>query len=143
MTYLRFVNITMLILVVALQFRLWSDEGGIPQIWDLTKSTAEQRAENEKLQALNNKLRATTQNLQNRTEELEGLARSRQGLIKEGESFFLIVYEKDPAPEKPEPRAKDTPIDNNFSFPPLSSTEEEKAKQLDAEVDEVEISPSS
>lgn len=146
MTYLNFVNITMLVLVVALQFRLWSDEGGLPQIRNLEASIAEQKEDNQELSGLNEKLRARTRNLQDSTEELEGLARSRQGLIREDETFFLIVYEDDKSLEKLEdqkpPKSSDD-FDSNFSFPSLALTEAERAKETNAEVDEVGISPSS
>jgi len=92
---LRYIALILLILLIALQVKLWAGEGGMRDVWRLQQRLAEQKAENQKLRARNEKLAAEVRNLKNGTGAIEERARSELGLIKPGEVFYQVV---EPAP---------------------------------------------
>ena len=95
---LRYVALILLILLIALELKLWAGEGGMRDVWRLEKQLAEQKQENLKLRERNEKLSAEVQDLKNGREAIEERARSELGLIKPGEVFYHVV--EPPAGEK-------------------------------------------
>ena len=95
---LRYIALILLILLIALQVKLWAGEGGMRDVWRLQQRLAEQKAENQKLRARNDRLAAEVRNLKNGTGAIEERARSELGLIKPGEVFYQVV---EPAPGAP------------------------------------------
>ncbi|MGM0570769.1 septum formation initiator family protein [Marinobacter sp.] len=81
----------MVILIVLLQVRLWVGEGSYAQVWSLSETIAEQRAENAKLAARNERLYAEVRNLGSGQGAVEERARKNLGLIHRDETFFLVV----------------------------------------------------
>lgn len=94
---LRYVALILLIVLIALQVKLWTGHGGLRDVLRLEKSVAEQKAENEKLRARNAALQAEVENLKHGDEAIEERARSELGLIKPGETFYQVVE----PPDKP------------------------------------------
>lgn len=94
---LRYLALILLILVIALQVKLWFGQGGMNEVWRLEKSVAEQKEENEALKARNDALAAEVANLKDRDEAVEERARSELGLVKPGEKFYQVVE----PPKKP------------------------------------------
>jgi len=92
---LRYVALILLILLIALEVKLWAGEGGMRAVWRLEKQLAEQKAENLKLKQRNEKLAAEVEDLKSGKEAIEERARSELGLIKPGEVFYQVV---DPQP---------------------------------------------
>lgn len=90
---LRFINLLLLITIIALHFRLWSEDGGIPHIKNMKSLVEEQKIKNKQLEKRNREMRAQVENLSNHNgmEEIEERARNNLGLIKEGETFFLVI----------------------------------------------------
>lgn len=88
---LRFVALILLILLIALEVKLWAGQGGMEEVWQLEKTVAEQRLENDKLKARNDALAAEVANLKDGTEAIEERARSELGLVKPGEKFYEVV----------------------------------------------------
>ena len=95
---LRYVALILLILLIALELKLWAGEGGMRDVWRLQKQLAEQKEENLMLRQRNEKLSAEVQDLKNGKEAIEERARSELGLIKPGEVFYHVV--DPPAGEK-------------------------------------------
>jgi len=83
--------ITLAILFVLLQFRLWFGEGGMQAIWRLDKAIAAQAAENERLKERNQTLAAEVTDLKQGLEAIEERARYDLGMIKQDETFYQIV----------------------------------------------------
>lgn len=83
------------VLIVLLQVRLWSDEGGVPQIYEINQLIEEQEAKNETLRLRNAQMHAQIALLANGPRAIEELARENMGLIKQGETFFLVIEEKE------------------------------------------------
>lgn len=88
---LRYLAIVLLILLIALEVKLWAGEGGMRDVWRLQQRLAEQKAENLKLRQRNDKLAAEVQDLKHGKAAIEARARSEFGLIKPGETFYEVV----------------------------------------------------
>ncbi|HET6545197.1 MAG TPA: cell division protein FtsB [Rhodanobacteraceae bacterium] len=88
---LRYAAMILLILLIALQIKLWTGHGGLGDMWRLRRSVATQKAENEGLKARNQALAAEVQDLKQGDEAVEERARSELGLVKPGETFYQVV----------------------------------------------------
>ncbi|SFM96261.1 cell division protein FtsB [Dokdonella immobilis] len=93
---LRYVALLLLILLIALEVKLWVGQGGMAEVWRLEKSVADQKHENEALKARNDALAAEVANLKDGDEAIEERARSELGLVKPGEQFYQVVEPPDP-----------------------------------------------
>ncbi|MGA8277564.1 MAG: cell division protein FtsB [Rhodanobacteraceae bacterium] len=98
---LRYAALILLILLIALQIKLWSGHGGLGDMWRLRESVSSQKAENEKLRVRNEALSAEVRDLKQGDEAVEERARSELGLVKPGETFYQVV-EPTPKPRKDE-----------------------------------------
>ena len=98
---LRYVALILLILLIALEIKLWAGEGGMRDVWRLEQRLAEQKLENQKLKQRNEALSAEVQDLKSAKDAIEERARSELGLIKPGEVFYQIV-EPQPGDKKPD-----------------------------------------
>jgi cell division protein FtsB len=97
---LRYAALILLILLIALQVKLWTGQGGIREVWRLQHRVSEQKAENAKLKTRNETLQAEVDDLKHGDEAVEERARSELGLLKPGETFYQVV-EPTSAPPKP------------------------------------------
>ena len=88
---LRYVLLLLLILLIALQVRLWTGHGGMRDVWRLKERVSEQKAENAKLKARNDTLAAEVDDLKHGDEAVEERARAELGLLKPGETFYQVV----------------------------------------------------
>ena len=88
----------LLLLLLALQYKLWFGEGGYRDVQRLAQRVEEQAQENEILAQRNRELQAEVEDLRQGLEAIEERARSELGLIKENEEFYQVV----PAPERRE-----------------------------------------
>ena len=103
---MRILIAILLLLLLALQFKLWFGEGGVSDISALRDRVEAQEAENAVLQARNDALRAEVEDLQNRLEAVEERARNELGLIREGEDFYQVVPEQNPRPAQEQDDAR-------------------------------------
>ena len=94
---LRLVALILLILLIALELKLWTGDGGMREVWRLQQRLDEQKKENTKLKQRNEALAAEVQDLKTGREAIEDRARSELGLIKPGEVFYQVV---EPSGEK-------------------------------------------
>lgn len=92
---LRYAALILLILLIALQIKLWTGAGGMREVWRLQQRVAEQQKENADLRKRNAKLAAEVEDLKHGSEAIEERARSELGLIKPGETLYQVV---EPAP---------------------------------------------
>ena len=96
----------LLLIVLALQAKLWFGEGGWREAKALQQTVNEQRAENARLQQRNDALKAEVEDLKSGETAVEERARSELGMIKPGETFYRVV---EPHPEaKPADAAGET-----------------------------------
>ncbi|MCC5812362.1 MAG: cell division protein FtsB [Ectothiorhodospiraceae bacterium] len=78
-------------LLLILQFQLWSQDGGLAQVWQLRQAVDEQQARNAELRERNEALDADVRDLKDGLEALEERARSELGMIREGEVFYQVA----------------------------------------------------
>ncbi len=97
---LRYAALILLILLLALQVRLWTGHGGMREVRRLRQEVAEQTRENERLKQRNEALSAEVNDLKSGKQAVEERARSELGLIKPGETFYQVVAPNAPVPEK-------------------------------------------
>ena len=81
----------LLLILVALQLKLWFGEGGYRDVQRLAQRVEEQARENEALALRNYELQAEVEDLRQGLEAIEERARSELGLIKENEEFYQVV----------------------------------------------------
>jgi cell division protein FtsB len=81
----------LIVLLVALQAKLWLGDGGYRDVQRLRERVAEQDRENTALRERNEQLRAEVEDLREGLDAVEERARSELGMIREGEEFYLVV----------------------------------------------------
>ncbi|MGH8460961.1 MAG: cell division protein FtsB [Stenotrophobium sp.] len=87
----RLTLIVLIVLLAALQWRLWVADGGITQTHQLQRQVDRQQAENEKLKVRNAALDAEVADLNSGVQAIEARARTSMGMIRPGETFYLVV----------------------------------------------------
>ncbi|MEM1173479.1 MAG: septum formation initiator family protein [Pseudomonadota bacterium] len=91
MTQLRWINISLLLLAVLLQGRLWLSDGGFQKTRELRSAVVEQTRINEAQRARNDELNAEVLDLKNGRSAAEERARTDLGMIGPGETFYQVV----------------------------------------------------
>ncbi len=93
----RWLWVVLLVLLAALQYRLWVGEGSLAELAQLKAKISEQEAINARLRERNELLRAEVTDLKQGLEAIEERARTDLGMIKEQESFFQLAEPQPPA----------------------------------------------
>jgi len=93
----------LVMVLLALQYRLWVGEGSLAHIAALEKEIARQQAEIDLLRDRNHKIEREVKGLKSGLERIEERARSELGLVKEGETLFLLPPEKSPSTKQQQP----------------------------------------
>lgn len=88
---------TVLLLIVfsLLQYRLWFGKNSVPDYLALQENVVKQQLINEKLKQRNKLLYADTDDLKLGSEAIEERARNELGMLKENETFFRLIPNKD------------------------------------------------
>ena len=110
---LRYVALILLILLIALEIKLWAGEGGMRDVWRLEQRLAEQKLENQKLKQRNEALSAEVQDLKTGTAAVEERARFELGMIKKDEIFVQILDAGSKVESKPQVQGKVTAAKTN------------------------------
>jgi len=88
---LRLIALILMVLLGALQYRLWVGDGSLADLHRLDQSIGRQQHENAELRARNARLEADVVDLKTGLEAVEERARSELGMIRKGETFYQIV----------------------------------------------------
>jgi len=88
---MRALNITLVILLAGMQYRLWYGPGSWAQVASLNRDIEAQREHNASLVARNQMLAGEVLSLKSGYEAIEEHARNDLGMIKRGETFYLVV----------------------------------------------------
>jgi len=102
----RLLALALLVLLLALQWRLWEGEGGRKEVEALRVTVEKQRKENAALQVRNEALSAEVEDLRAGEAAIEERARAELGMIKPGEVFYRIV--ESPANDRLDVDARNT-----------------------------------
>ena len=91
---MRWLLLALLVILAALQDRLWIAEGSLAEQRRLELQIEEQTRVNSRLQARNAVLEREVLELQSGNKGIEQRAREQLGLVREGETFYQIVEEQ-------------------------------------------------
>ncbi len=91
---MKWVIVTLSLLLLVVQYQLWVGEGSFAEVRRLERLVAEQRALNEAQRQRNAILAAEVADLARGGEAIEERARSELGMIRRDETFFQILPEK-------------------------------------------------
>ncbi len=97
---MRWLLLTLLLLLGILQYRLWFADGSFAEQHRLERQVEEQTRINTELQARNAVLEREVLELQTGVKGVEERAREQLGLVREGETFYQIVEKPESAPEE-------------------------------------------
>ncbi len=88
---MRWVIGLLVLLLLALQLRLWRGDGNIAEVLQLRQAVSEQRQKNIELRRRNQALAADVRDLKQGLQGLEERARRELGMIGRNETFYQVV----------------------------------------------------
>ena len=88
---LRWIALVLIMILIGLQLKLWSGNGGMREVNALRVSVKKQADDNAKLQQRNQAVGADVLDLKHGDQAVEARARTELGLIKPGEIFYQVV----------------------------------------------------
>lgn len=88
---MRLVAAILLLLLLALQAKLWLGDNSVPQLWRLHRQVDAQVDENQELAQRNDALEAEVKDLKEGTAAVEERARSELGMIRADEQLIYLV----------------------------------------------------
>ena len=88
---MKIIAFVLLILLIWLQYKIWLQDGGIPEVVQLQGEVEEVKTEVQKLQERNLSLDAEVKDLKKGLDAIEERARSEMGMIKEGEVYYQVI----------------------------------------------------
>jgi cell division protein FtsB len=88
---MRSLILILLLVLLALQVKMWFGEGGYSDVKRLAIRVEEQAQENEVLAQRNRELQAEVEDLRQGLHAVEERARSELGMVKENEQFYQVV----------------------------------------------------
>ncbi len=88
---MRLIAAILLLLLLALQIRLWLGDSGVPELWRLHREVDAQVEENTRLRERNDALEAEVRDLKEGTAAVEERARSELGMIKADEQLIFLA----------------------------------------------------
>lgn len=88
---MKIIALVLLVLLVWLQYKIWLQDGGIPEVVLLQEEVEEVKTEVKKLHDRNLSLDAEVKDLKKGLDAIEERARSEMGMIKEGEVYYQVI----------------------------------------------------
>ena len=96
---MKIIAFVLLVLLIWLQYKIWLQDGGIPEVIQLQQEIKVVKTEVQKLQERNSSLDAEVKDLKKGLDAIEERARSEMGMIKEGEVYYQVIEpEKNKSP---------------------------------------------
>lgn len=92
---MKIVLVLLVVILSYLQLRLWVGDGSYAEIAKLNHAIDKQQRLNTRDQERNRVLAVEINHLKNGLSSVEELAREDMGMIKPGETFYLVVDNKD------------------------------------------------
>ncbi|MNQ98754.1 Cell division protein FtsB [compost metagenome] len=88
---MRWLTLTLIVLIAALQWPLWLGKGSWLRVWQLDSQVEEQRAANAVLVGRNAALDAEVRDLKQGSAAIEERVRNELGMIRNNEVFFQLL----------------------------------------------------
>ena len=92
---MRWLALALFLLLLLLQYRLWIGEGSLAELSRLEQELERQQSVNQGLRERNRQLELEVLELQRGLQGLEERARRDLGMIREGETYYQLVEERD------------------------------------------------
>ena len=92
MTIRPLIPLVLVLLLIMLQYSIWTGRGSVGQVADLEKNLVTLRAKNQQTEADIARLRSEIQDLQEGVSIVEEKARYEMGLVKPNEIFVQITH---------------------------------------------------
>lgn len=93
---MKWLAVSLALVILLLQFRVWFSEDGVREVERLQKAVATQRSENQQLEERNRQLGAEVRDLKTGLDALEERARTDLGMISSHETFYQVVPPQTP-----------------------------------------------
>ena len=87
---MKIITFVLLFLLIWLQYKIWLQDGGIPEVVQLQQELTEVKTEVQQLQERNSSLDAEVKDLKKGLDAIEERARS-EGMIKKGEVYYQVI----------------------------------------------------
>ena len=84
----------LIIMLVALQYRLWFGDGSVQEVWRLNQESKNAQTELLRLRSRNQALEAEVADLKSGLDAIEERARAELGMIDADETFYQFVRER-------------------------------------------------
>lgn len=94
---MKIIAFVLLLLLTWLQYKIWLQDGGIPEVIQLQEEVGEVAIEVKKLQERNASLAGEVKDLKKGLDAIEERARSEMGMIKQGEVYYQVIESKQDA----------------------------------------------
>ncbi len=88
---MKIIAFVLLVLLIWLQYKIWLQDGGLPEVMQLQQEIEQVKTEVQKLQERNLSLHAEVKDLKKGLRAIEERARSEMGMIKQGEVYFQVI----------------------------------------------------
>ena len=88
---MRIIALSLLAIVLLLQYKLWISDSGMREVWRLRHEVAEQQETNAQLKDRNRTLAAEVQDLKKGKSAVEERARTDLGMVGSNETFFQVA----------------------------------------------------
>ena len=83
--------LSLLLIMLALQYRLWISDSGMREVWRLRREVTAQASQNDTLKGRNRTLAAEVQDLKKGKSAIEERARTDLGMVGANETFFQVA----------------------------------------------------
>ncbi|WP_246116561.1 cell division protein FtsB [Cobetia crustatorum] len=100
---LKWINISLLLLLVLLQYRLWWGENGITELFDIRARVQQLSKEDAVLDNRNQRLGAEVVDLKNGLAAIEERSRNDLGMVRKDEQFLWVPNVAVPERKAPSP----------------------------------------
>ena len=143
---MKIIVIVLLFLLIWLQYKIWLQDGGIPEVLQLEDEVVDLQDDVSALKERNASLDAEVKDLKKGLDAIEERARNEMGMIREGETYYQVVdrrdndqaqdqpqkqsLNKDDQPEKPEKQAAE-----NNSTQASGSNESRGGDEVETQID--------
>ena len=88
---MKIIAFVLLVLLIWLQYKIWLQDGGLPEVMQLQQEIETVKTEVQNLQERNSSLDAEVRDLKKGLRAIEERARSEMGMIKEGDVYYQVI----------------------------------------------------
>ena len=107
---MKILMLSLVVIVLVLQFRLWISSGGMREVWRLRRQVVAQQQVNEGLKERNRAMAGEVQDLKEGKSAIEERARTDLGMVGPNETFFQVATDSKAVNESAAPAEPTQPV---------------------------------